>query len=199
MRERIVRQLSATRLPVDAAAAAAREIPPGQAHVWYRMPLRPAAVLMPLFEDAGEISLLLTERTHDLPEHPGEVALPGGRAEDRDADLRATALRESQEEIGLEPASVTLAGYVPAQPVISGYAVVPVVGFVDGPFEPRLDPREVSAVFRVPLSFFMDDSNGRLRSRERNGVRAELWEYHWQGHRIWGATAKIIREFLRLL
>jgi len=90
-------------------------------------------------------------------------------------------------------------GFVPAQPVITGYAVVPVVGFVDGPFEPRLDPREVSEVFRVPLAFFMDDANGTLRSRERNGVRAELWEYHWEGHRIWGATAKIIREFLRLL
>lgn len=199
MRERIVRRLSATCLPADPAAAAEREIPAGQAHVWYRMPLRPAAVLMPLFDEAGEVSLLLTERTHDLPEHPGEVALPGGRAEPGDIDLRETALRESHEEIGLEPASVTLAGFVPAQPVITGYAVVPVVGFVDGPYEPRLDPREVSDVFRVPLDFFMDDANGTLRSRERNGVRAELWEYHFEGHRIWGATAKIIREFLKLL
>jgi len=79
MREHIVRRLAATRLPTDAAADAAGRIPAGQAHVWYRMPLRPAAVLMPLFEAGGEVSLLLTERTQDVPDHPGEVALPGGR------------------------------------------------------------------------------------------------------------------------
>lgn len=199
MREHIANRLSATCLPVDPVGAATRDIPPGTEHIWFRLPLRPAAVLLPLLSRDGGLHLLLTERNHDLPEHPGQVALPGGRAEPSDADLCATALRESFEEVGLHPSVVTVAGFVAVQPVITGYAVVPVIGFVDGPFEPVIDTREVNAVFEVPLAHFLDSKNCSVSSRERDGISLPVWEYAYAGHRIWGATAKIIREFVELL
>lgn len=196
MRELICRRLAGSSLPTDAVAEAERQIPAAARHVWFHLPLRPAAVLLPLVERNGVISLLLTERTHEIPEHPGQVAFPGGRAEAGDRDLVHTALRESEEEIGLPPAAVELVGIIRCQPVISGYAVLPVVGFIRQPFEPVLDRREVGDLFEVPLSFFMDDANGRRFEREREGVPAEVWEYWWEHHRVWGATAKIVREFV---
>lgn len=199
MREQIIRRLAATRLPVDPVREAEAAIPVEARNVWFKLPLQPAAVLLPLIEREGSLNLLLTERTHELADHPGQVALPGGRAEECDVDLTATALREAEEEIGLPASAVNVVGYAPAQPVISGYAVVPVIGFVEQPFTPVLDEREVSALFDVPVTFFMDDRNGRILTREREGIRADVWEYQWEDHRVWGATANIIREFLTLI
>lgn len=199
MRAEIIDRLRTTRMPADLVGAATQAIPPGTADAWFRLPLTPAAVLLPLVERGGDLHLLLTQRQQDLPEHPGQVALPGGRASDADADLIATALRESAEEIGLRPQSVTVAGFVQPQPIISGYAVLPVVGFVAAGFTPQPDHREVAAVFEVPLRFFLDHENCRTGMRERAGIALEFWEYEHSGFRIWGATAKIIREFAALL
>ena len=122
MREQIIHRLADSRLPQDAAAEAAAGWPQKTLDTWFRMPLRPAAVLIPLIERSAGLHVMLTERNADLPDHPGQIAFPGGRAEDQDTDLEATALRESQEEVGLDPAAVSVVGYLESQAIISGYA-----------------------------------------------------------------------------
>jgi 8-oxo-dGTP pyrophosphatase MutT (NUDIX family) len=198
VRDLIIRRLVDSRLPQDVASAAAAGVPDATLKAWFRQPLRPAAVLIPLIEHADGLHVMLTERTHDLPDHPGQISFPGGSAEEQDADLVATALRESYEEVGLDPATVEVAGFLPAQAVITGYAVAPVVGFAR-PFEVIPDVREVASTFEVPLAFLLDRNNCRQEDRERGGVVLQTWEYHWGGHRIWGATAKIINELVEKL
>jgi 8-oxo-dGTP pyrophosphatase MutT (NUDIX family) len=149
---------------------------------------------VPLTERPAGIYMMLTERTHTVRDHPGQVAFPGGMEEPEDIDLVATALRESQEEIGLQPSQVEIIGYLPAQAVITGYAVLPVVGFFATDFEPVSDPREVAGVFEVPLDYLLDKGNRIRVDRERKGVILPTYEYHYEGHRIWGATALMIRQ-----
>ncbi|HJP05503.1 MAG: CoA pyrophosphatase [Chromatiales bacterium] len=197
MREHIIRRLSGSGLPQDPAAEARDGISQATLDAWFSMPLRPAAVLIPLLEQNSSISMMLTERTHDLPEHPGQIAFPGGRSEPGDADLLATALREAYEEVGLPPTAVEPAGYLKTQAVITGYAVVPVIGFVTEAFDVRPDPREVASIFEVPLDFLLDEANCVREDREIDGITLATWEYQWQEHRIWGATAKIIQEFIK--
>jgi 8-oxo-dGTP pyrophosphatase MutT (NUDIX family) len=196
MREHITRRLAASAAPVDVVAVATDRVDPDLLAAWFKMPLRPAAVLVPLTERANGLQMLLTERTHTVSDHPGQVAFPGGTAEAADPDLLATALRESWEEIGLRPEQVDVVGYLPAQAVISGYAVLPVVGFFAPSFEPRTQIREVASVFEVPLSYLQDQANLIRIDRERNGVVLPTFEYHYEGHRIWGATALMIRMFV---
>jgi 8-oxo-dGTP pyrophosphatase MutT (NUDIX family) len=193
VREHITTRLAASAAPADIVAAATDRVDPDLLAAWFRMPLRPAAVLVPLTERAGELRMLLTERTHTVTDHPGQVAFPGGMEEPEDPDLLTTALRESWEEIGLQPDLVEVAGFLPAQAVITGYAVLPVVGFYPQAFEPRTDPREVAGVFEVPFSYLQDEGNLIRIDRERNGVTLPTYEYHYDGHRIWGATALMIR------
>jgi 8-oxo-dGTP pyrophosphatase MutT (NUDIX family) len=199
VRDKIIHRLADTRLPEDPAGEAQQSLTQHTLNAWFKLPLRSAAVLIPIVDRQDGLHVLFTERRHDLPEHPGQISFPGGRTDPTDADLRATALREAHEEIGLEPAKVEVAGYLPAQAVISGYAVVPVVGFVGGDFAAIPDAREVESVFEVPLSFFLDKSNGRRDDRERDGVLLETWEYLWADRRIWGATGYMVRQFIRHL
>lgn len=199
MRELITRRMAGSSTPADVAAAAAERVTPELLAAWFKMPLRPAAVLIPLTERPGGLRMLLTERTHTVSDHPGQVAFPGGMAEPDDPDLLTTALRESSEEIGLLPQQVDVVGYLPAQAVITGYAVLPVIGFYPPDFEPRADPREVAGVFEVPFSYLQDQGNLIRIDRERNGVTLPTYEFHYEGHRIWGATALMIRQFLQEL
>jgi 8-oxo-dGTP pyrophosphatase MutT (NUDIX family) len=194
-----MRQLICDRLadsaPCDnVVEAAAARVEPELLAAWFKSPLRPAAVLVPLTERPAGIYMMLTERTHTVRDHPGQVAFPGGMEEPEDIDLVATALRESQEEIGLQPSQVEIIGYLPAQAVITGYAVLPVVGFFATDFEPVSDPREVAGVFEVPLDYLLDKGNRIRVDRERKGVILPTYEYHYEGHRIWGATALMIRQ-----
>lgn len=199
MREQIISRLADTRLPPSPATEAAAEVENHVLAAWFRMPLREAAVLIPLVERASGIHVLYTERRHDLPEHPGQISFPGGRAEPGDDDLGMTALREAHEEIGLRPDAVQIAGYMPAQAIITGYAAVPVVGFVPGDFDPEPDAREVADVFEVPLAFLLDPANAVRDLRVRDGVELPMWEYHWGNHRIWGATALMTYNFIKVV
>ncbi|MGI9291116.1 MAG: NUDIX hydrolase [Gammaproteobacteria bacterium] len=199
VREQIIHRLAHTRLPVDPVADAQQSIPNRTLKTWFRLPLRTAGVLVPLVDRPAGLHMLFTERRHDLPDHPGEISFPGGRAEDGDADLRMTALREADEEIGLSSELTETVGFLPAQAVITGFAVVPVVAFVDDAFQARPDQREVASVFEVPLEFLLDSNHGRRDDRERDGVLLETWEYIWEGHRIWGATGHMVRQFVRAL
>jgi 8-oxo-dGTP pyrophosphatase MutT (NUDIX family) len=199
VRDEIIRRLADTRLPADPVSDAMGAISPRTLDAWFRLPLRTAGVLVPLIERDSGLQVLFTERRHDLPEHPGQISFPGGRSEQADTDLTQTALREAHEEVGLHPTMVEIAGYLPAQAVITGYAVVPVVGLVAGSFEPVAEQAEVASIFEVPLEFLLDENNGRRDDRERDGVLLETWEYCWENHRIWGATGHMVRQFVKLI
>jgi len=171
--------------------AALRERLPGR--------LTPAGVLIPIIQHPEELAVLLTRRSIALPQHAGQVSFPGGRMEPDDADILATALRETHEEIGLEPARVEVAGYLGAQPTITGYAVTPVVGLVRSGFELVPDPVEVDAVFEVPLPFLLDPANQRVGHRDLHGVAVPIIEFFYGGERIWGATANIVIALRKVL
>ena len=194
MRQLICDRLADSTYDDDVIAAATARVDPELLAAWFKLPLRPAAVLVPLTERAHGINMLLTKRTHTVRDHPGQVAFPGGMAEPEDAHLVATALRESNEEIGLQATQVDVIGYLPAQAVITGYAVLPVVGFFATDFKPVTDPREVAGVFEVPLEYLLNKDNLIRIDRERKGVVLPTYEYHYEGHRIWGATALMVRQ-----
>lgn len=154
--------------------------------------LTPAGVLIPLIERDQGLSVLLTERAADLKHHAGQISFPGGRMEHSDADIRATALRETHEEVGIEAHQVEVAGYLDPAPTVTGYAVTPVVGLVDAKISLSLDRKEVAEAFEVPLSFLMESRNQRLSSRDFEGVRVPVVEFRYRQWRIWGATASIL-------
>ncbi len=167
------------------AAAPVRESEPGQ-------PLRPAAVLVPVVDRADGLSVLLTRRTDHLHHHPGQISFPGGRVERSDTSPVMTALRETEEEIGLAADRVELLGELAEYHTGTGFRVTPVVGLVHPPFELELDDFEVAEAFEVPLAFLLDPAN---RERHRIEYRGRMREFHampYRGYFIWGATAGIL-------
>ena len=171
----------------------ARTLPPG-GH------LSPAAVLVALLERPAGTSLVLTQRALHLNAHAGQISLPGGRMEAEDVSATATALRESDEEIGLEPGLVEVLGSLRAYDTITGFRIYPVVGWVaEPPAAWRPDPAEVADVFEVPLGFVLDPANHRRDSYLRNGERRHFFVLPYQNRYIWGATAGILVNFARTL
>jgi 8-oxo-dGTP pyrophosphatase MutT (NUDIX family) len=162
-------------------------------------PSHRAAVLVALQERADGLHLLLTERASHLAHHPGQVSFPGGRIEPGDASAVDAALREAEEEVGLSPACVEVVGCLAPHATGTGFSVTPVVGFVRGPFVPRPDPNEVSAVFDVPLDYLLDEANVRVEYRERFNSRFRMYEFRFGGFRIWGATAAMLMSFVGLI
>ena len=153
---------------------------------------RPAAVLVPLVDDARGLSVLLTERTHHLDNHAGQVSFPGGSRDAGDPDPVATALREAHEEIGLVTDLVEVVGGLDTYQTSTGFHVTPVVGLVDPAFNPTPDPHEVAEVFRVPLDFFLNPANHRVDSRMWMGAERFFYAMPYDGHYIWGATAAML-------
>ncbi|MHB8403878.1 MAG: CoA pyrophosphatase [Gammaproteobacteria bacterium] len=162
-------------------------------------PWKPAAVLIPVILHPGKASILLTQRTEGLLDHAGQVSFPGGRREVRDSDLVQTALRETEEETGLDRRFVEAVGFLDGYLTISGYAVTPIVGLVQPDFHLQPDPLEVAEVFEVPLAFLRDPANRQVRARHvgDRDVGYYLFEYHQ--HDIWGATAAMLVNFLNKL
>ncbi len=153
----------------------------------------PAAVLVPLVERAEGMTVLLTQRTAHLANHPGQISFPGGRLEDADhGDPVACALRETEEEVGLARAHVEVLGRLDEYVTGTGFSVIPVVAVVTPPFTLAPDPFEVADVFEVPLDFLVDTANHRLHRREVAGRRRPFWAMTWRERLIWGATAGII-------
>ena len=159
--------------------------------------LTPAGVLIPIIDRPAGPALLLTQRAAELKHHAGQVSFPGGRMEEHDENIEVTALRETREEIGIPQRAVTVLGYLRPMPTITGYAVTPVVGLVDSAVEFELDHTEVEYVFEVPLTFLLDTRNKKMVTRDVDGRMATLAEFHYDGERIWGATAFIILQFLK--
>ena len=162
--------------------------------------LRPAAVLVPVIERTAALTVLLTQRTDHLHHHPGQISFPGGRVEHGDTDPIMTALRETREEIGLQPERVELLGHLPEYHTGTGFRVTPIVGVVRPPFDLFPDAFEVAEVFEVPLSFLLDPSNRRRETLLINGRMRTYYALPWQHYHIWGATAGMLvsmADFLR--
>ena len=161
--------------------------------------LKPAGVLIPVRQHETGLSVLLTQRSADLKHHAGQVSFPGGRMEESDPDIEATALRETREEVGISEDEVAIIGYLETMPTVTGYAVTPVVGLVDGGVDLTIDRTEVEFAFEVPLPFLLDPANHRLVDREWQGLSFSMVEFHFDGKRIWGATAQMLMRFIKLI
>jgi 8-oxo-dGTP pyrophosphatase MutT (NUDIX family) len=156
-------------------------------------PIRPAAVLVPIV-DHPEPTVLLTQRAQHLPDHPGQVSFPGGKIDKGDADPRASALREAEEEIGLARAHVEPLGYLDLYMTTLGYRIVPVIARVKPRFSLKLNLSEVDATFEVPLAFLMDQNNVQRHSREWQGMTRHYYAITFGERYIWGVTAGILRN-----
>jgi 8-oxo-dGTP pyrophosphatase MutT (NUDIX family) len=156
-------------------------------------PPRPAAVLVPVVL-RPELTVLFTQRSHDMPSHPGQISFPGGKVEPGDATPIDCALREAHEEIGLEASRIEPLGYLDSYRTGTGFKINPVVALITPGFAPVLDPREVLEVFEVPLAFLMDAANHQKASRQWRGRERSFYAMPYEGHYIWGATAGMLKN-----
>lgn len=161
----------------------------------------PAAVLVPIVTEPGVPDrLLFTERRHDLSTHAGQIAFPGGKQDAGDADAAATAVRETAEELGVEPAAVEVLGLLDDVPTPSRFVITPVVARLRGPLRLAPNPAEVASVFAAEVDALAGPerytSGG---TRTFLGVTYEMHEYRWEPHRIWGATARMVHQLMTLL
>ncbi|MBW3096124.1 CoA pyrophosphatase [Pseudohoeflea sp. DP4N28-3] len=165
--------------------------------------LRDAAVLIAVVDGAddaeGGAKVLLTRRTIKLRKHSGQVAFPGGSIDPEDASAAHAALREAQEEIGLDPAHVEIVGELPHYLAASGFSITPVLAVVRPGFSLVVNPHEVDEVFEVPLSFLMNPDNHRRESRVWEGAERHYYVIPYSRHHIWGVTAGIIRTLYERL
>ncbi len=155
-------------------------------------PYIPAAVLVPLVEWDGGWTVLLTRRTDNLLHHAGQISFPGGHAEPEDNTAEYTALRETEEEIGIKRTHVEILGRLDNYITRTGFSVTPVVGVVTPPIKPVIDPTEVAEVFEVPLDFLMDPGNHQLHSHVYGGRERRFHSIPWGDYFIWGATAGML-------
>ncbi len=183
--------------PLDAPAAPDAPVrsdfdlsapPPGSEPTEYAA----AAVLVALVEREEGLSVILTRRADTLRSHTGQVAFPGGRSDPGETPW-VTALREAHEEIGLDPARVSLAGLSTPYRTGTGFQVTPVVGFVVPPLALAPNPAEVAAIFETPFGFLMDPANYEQQEREYGGVKRRFYAMTWEDRLIWGATAGMLR------
>lgn len=161
--------------------------------------LKAAGVLVPIIDRQAGLTVLLTQRSSELRLHAGQVSFPGGRMEEADSDIVATALREAHEEVGIHPGLVEIAGYLDPSPTVTGYAVTPVIGLVGSSVSIDIDPGEVEAAFEVPLDFLLDERNQGHSIREFDGVMLNIVEFNYDGRRIWGATASMLLQLRDIL
>jgi 8-oxo-dGTP pyrophosphatase MutT (NUDIX family) len=162
--------------------------PPQQAQ------LTPAAVLLPIVMRA-EPTVLFTERSARLAQHAGQVSFPGGRAEPTDESLIRTALRETQEETGIDASFISIAGFLEAYETGTGFAILPVVGLLKEGFALVPNTDEVAEIFEVPLAFLLDPANRQKEQAEWKGRMRHYYAFRYNGHYIWGATAAMLVNF----
>lgn len=165
--------------------------------------LKPAAILMPLLVSEGRWHLLFTLRSEQLMEHKGQISFPGGAWEKDDPDMAFTAVRETQEEIGVAPRDVTVYGDLGVMPIITGYLVTMVVGQIPWPYPLKLNPDEVESAFICPLLWLADPDHRTIRYRSYAGREFPIIFFdQFEGYTLWGATAQMtinLLEALRLI
>ncbi|MGB6067097.1 MAG: CoA pyrophosphatase [Desulfomonilaceae bacterium] len=159
-----------------------------------------AAVLVPLFTKNGQLHILLTQRSDFVEHHKGEISFPGGKLDPTDPDFLACALRETAEEVGVDPEDVRVVGELDDfYTVATGFLVVPFVGLIPYPYEFRPSAREIAGLLAVPLEVFFDPTRRREETWIMKGQPNQVIFYRWHGHNIWGATARILRHFTELV
>jgi 8-oxo-dGTP pyrophosphatase MutT (NUDIX family) len=183
--------------------ALARRAPPKAAPAWHRAlahaePLTEASVLLPLVDRDGEAYLWLIRRPDTMKRHSGQVALPGGKRDPGDATPIETALRETEEEIGFARASIDVLGGLDRFPTTTGFAITPIVGWLHEDLAPTPNPHEIARVFCVPLAEFVFVA---ARPRPFRGAGWSRVSPSWEiaGEIVWGATAKILMEFVEVV
>lgn len=193
----LAQRLNERLLPLDTAAPTLR--PPRSDYDLVQLArpegaaLKPAAVLAGIVMRPEGWTLLLTQRTATMPTHAGQIAFPGGRVQPEDATPVDTALRETEEEVGLSRRLVRPVGTIDCYETVTGYHVTPVVGLVEPGFTLSLDPREVADAFEAPLAFLMNPAHHERREREQEGLRRAFYVMSYQNRHIWGATAGMIK------
>jgi len=159
-----------------------------------------AGVLILLFHKDAELHVLLTKRSSDVEHHRGQISFPGGAVDDDDADIVATAVRETEEEIGIPAPLIKVLGLFDDTWTPSGFRITPVIGYSETRPETRPSPIEVEQVLEVPLSFFLDPRNERVKQLVRGGAPVDVYFYTYGGRsEIWGATAAMLRSLVRAL
>jgi 8-oxo-dGTP pyrophosphatase MutT (NUDIX family) len=162
-------------------------------------PLIRASVLVPIHTIDDEICLLLTKRTETVEHHKGQISFPGGMCDATDQDCRFTALREAEEEVGIQHADVEVLGIMDDMLTTTGFVVAPVIGCIPYPYPFRINADEVAELIHVPVSFFLNPRNERKEVWEYNGKQRTVLIYPFKDHVIWGATARIIKDFVEII
>jgi len=160
-----------------------------------------AAVLLPLHEEDGEVRVLFTKRSELVEHHKGQISFPGGGFDAADGDLRVTALRETWEEVGVAQAHVDVLGQLDEMVTVSDFLVRPFVGVITrpGPYPYVHSEVEVAEIIEVPLPHLLDDANVIAEPRIYQGREVTMYSYRYRHHVIWGATARILHQFLELV
>jgi 8-oxo-dGTP pyrophosphatase MutT (NUDIX family) len=161
--------------------------------LWAVRPIRPAAVLVPVV-DRAEPTVLLTQRAIHLPQHPGQISFPGGKIEPSDETPLAAALREAEEEVGLDASVVDPIGYLDLYMTTQGFRIVPLLARIAPDYRLTLNPSEVDEAFEVPLQFLMEPGNHQKHSRDWEGIKRYYFEIPFEHRKIWGVTAGILRN-----
>lgn len=158
-----------------------------------RRKLRPAGVLVTVSLTTDRPEVILTKRSSALKHHPGQIAFPGGKQEEHDADVTAAALREAWEEIGLPPELPEVIGHLPEHETVTGFRVTPVLALLRQKFEFCPEPGEVDEVFSTPLEHLLNPANYLIQSRRWRGQRRYYYTVPFGPYYIWGATARMLR------
>ncbi len=192
--------IEAVRLALTRPQKAIEEFYPGD---WFKVPPKPASVLIPFIQTAGGLQILYIRRTHiDGDIHSGQVAFPGGGSDENNSDAEMTALREAQEEIGVNPDQVKILGRLGSLKTISNYSITPIVAYLDWPIALTPSPSEVSRIFTIPLAWLADPSNRFIQYRTLPGIKTKFAVTYFQPYDreiLWGATAKITVHLLEIL
>jgi len=154
---------------------------------------------MPILPHGEDFCFLLTQRTHKVETHKGQISFPGGIQEDSDSNLLQTALRETWEEIGLRSEGIQILGEFDEYLSITGLIVTPFAAWIEGPYSLTPNPDEVDEILRVPFRIFQNSCTLRVERRVRLGIERKVYFYEFQGKEVWGLTAQIIRDLMQLL
>ncbi|MFN8578503.1 MAG: CoA pyrophosphatase [Candidatus Sericytochromatia bacterium] len=162
-------------------------------------PFVPASVLIPIFEIDNKSHIIFTKRTDKVSHHKGQISFPGGKFDKTDKDLEFTALRETQEEIGVNPEDIKIVGKINNMVTNTNFIVSPFVGILPYPYNFLVNPDEISELIIVPVKHLMNKNFFRIEKKEFNGKLFDIYYYEYLNHTIWGVTGKILFDFLSLI